>query len=412
MSAEWHWVNLQGANHEELIADLCEGDGRVEGAGLGRLLVVVQTNATSSFHISFSSTAAVPFRNTPEPVLRFVVGKRQNSMTSCGLGNPYIKKTPIDFTKSPDALLSDDPEKSRTYWFLYDRDVAVAAMGVQAAPQADLCRLVCRFKDVTGFREEACAQLRYISVSSGKRPVSLRVVGVGAPPDVSIPRFRFDPLAWKGLEWRGSSFVFALDEVHRQLLVKAQKLLAASPIAPFYGITEPHCLCLNAYRLLDPLRRPELFPGQDCADLEWPACHAEVHERLAPILSSAPWTYWPLRFEKADCTSVTLAPTGKVCSQVISEWAKAVQGASQLRNGALGREMLTLTFAFEVFPVEGENLAQARRDLVREITGMLEKEWGIMEFRSPFLACWETYTSYVPFRGWGSVGEGGLTTAY
>jgi hypothetical protein len=322
-------------------------------------------------------------------------------MTSCGLGNPYLKKNPIDFTKSPDALLTDDPEKSRTYWFLYDRDVAIAAMGVQAAPQADLCRLVCRFQDNLGFRAEACSGLRYVSLSSGKRPVSLRVVGVGAPPDVSIPRFRFDPVTWSALEWRGSSCIFDLDEAHRQIVAKAQKLLAASAVAPFYELVEPSCLCLNAYRLLDPLRRGELFPGQDCEDLEWNACHEEVHQRLMPVLSSAPWTYWPLRFEKADCTTVTLAPTGRVCSQAISEWAKAVQGASQLRNGALGREMLTLTFAFEVFPVEGENVAQVRRDLVREITGLLEKEWNVMEFRSPFLASWETYTKYVPFKGSG-----------
>eukprot|EP00438_Fugacium_kawagutii_P017431 Skav208461 [mRNA] locus=scaffold1104:221196:222862:+ [translate_table: standard] len=86
----------------------------------------------SSFHVSFSHTDALPIRGTDVPSLRFVVGKRQNSMTSVGLGNPYVKKEPIDFTRQSDALLTSNPEKSRTYWFLYDKVLSVAAMGVQA----------------------------------------------------------------------------------------------------------------------------------------------------------------------------------------------------------------------------------------------------------------------------------------
>merc|ERR1712060_886523 len=71
-----------------------------------------------------------------------------------------------------------------------------------------------------------------------------------------------------------------------------------------------------------------------------------------------------------------------------------------LRNAATNREMLTLSFAFEVFPVEGENVVQVRRDLVKEITNVLQKEWGIMEFHTPHFACWQTHTrskSYVDF---------------
>jgi len=395
MSADWHWVNLQGGHAEELVADLC--DVSDSGAGVGRGCIVIQTNATTSFHVSFGQSPDLPVRGTDRPVLRFVVGKRRNSMTAVGLGSPYLKKEPIDFTKSADALLTDDPEKSRCYWFLYDKSVAVAAMGVQMAPQADLCRLVCRFRDAIGLRSEICENIRYVSVSSGKMPVSLRVVRVGMPPDVSIPRYRFDPVSWCNLEWRGNSFVFELDEAHRQLVQRVQKLLAASPIAPFYGLVEPACLCLNAYRLLDPLRRGELFPGQDPDELDWDACHEEVHRRLLPVLQSTPWTYWPLRVDRADCTTITMASTGAGCSKAISEWAKAVQGSTTLRNSATSREMLTVAFAFEVFPLQGENLAQARRDLVREITALLEKEWGVMEFRCPVLACWQTHTKYAPF---------------
>lgn len=321
-------------------------------------------------------------------------------MTSVGLGNPYFKKEPIDFTRTADALLTDSEEKSRTFWFLYDRTVGVAAMGVQA-PQADLCRLACRFRDAAGFRAEACEKLRYVSLASGKRPVSLRVVHVGSPPDVSIPRFRFDPVTWNALPWNGASCVFELDEAHRALMERVQKLLLASPIAPFYGLVEPRCLCLNAYRLLDPLRRGELFPGTDGDDLEWATCHKELHRRMQPVLQSAPWTYWPLRLERADCTTVTLAPLGPGCSRAVTEWTKAMKGATAIRNGATNREMLTLTFAFEVFPIQGENLAQARRDLVRDIAGLLEKEWGTMDFRSPFLACWQTHTEYLPYTGAG-----------
>lgn len=395
MTSDWRWINLPGGFVEEAAADLAAGS--FDGAGQGRGCIIIQTNATSSFHVIFSCTPALPSRGTDNPVLRFVVGKRKNSMTSVGLGNPYMKKDPIDFTKSPDALLTDSEEKSRTYWFLYDRAVSVAAMGVQGAPQADLCRLACRFRDAIGFRAEACDHLQHVAVSSGKRPVSLRIIQVCGPPDISIPRYRFDAEAWDALPWQGSSCVFEVDEAHRRLVEKVQQLLAASPIAPFYGLVEPKCLCLNAYRLLDPLRRNDLFPGAGGEDVEWPHCYTELHHRLRPVLDSAPWTYWPLRFDRADCTTITLAPSGPGCQRGIQEWCKAVQGTTKLRNSATNREMLTLTFAFEVFPVEGENAAQVRRDLVREITAMLEREWAIMEFRCPQMVCWQTHTAYSPY---------------
>lgn len=392
MSSEWRWVNLPGGFSEELVADLATlGDS----AGPGRGCIVVQTNAMSSFHVIFSHTPNLPSRGTDNPVLRFVVGKRKNSMTTIGLGNPYIKKEPIDFTKSPDALLTDSEERSRTYWFLYDRNMGVAAMGVQAAPQADLCRLVCRFHDAVGFRAEACQGLQHVAVSSGKRPVSLRIMSVAAPPDISIPRYRFDPEAWSSLPWEGCSCVFELDDLHRKLMERVQQLVAASPIAPFYGLVNPKCLCLNLYRLLDPLRRSDLFPGQGGDDVEWPDCYKEVRRRLRSTMESAPWTYLPLRFDRADCTSITLAPSGPGCKEGMSEWCKAVQTASQLRNGATNRELLTLTFAFEVFPIQGENASQARRDVIRDITALLEKEWGLMEFRNPQLVAWQTHTDYM-----------------
>lgn len=399
MSADWRWVNLNGGFTEELVADLCAGSA--DSGSMSRGCIVIQTNATASFHVAFSHTDRLPIRGSDNPALRFVVGKRQNSMTSVGLGSPYVKsKEPIDFTKSADALLTGDPEKSRTYWFLYDRSVGVAAMGVQVAPQADLCRLVCRFRDASdslGFRAEVCENLRYIVLSSGKKPVSLRIVNVFAPPDISIPRYRFDPERWAPLPWQGSSCVFELDEFHRFLVERVQQVLRSSPIAAFYSFVDPKCFCLNAYRLMDTLRRVELFPGRTSDDLDWRTCHDEVYNRMQPVLSSAPWTFWPLRFDRVDCTAITLASTGLGCGKAISEWCKAMEKATMLRNGATSREMLTLTFAFEVFPVEGENAAQARRDVIREITSLLEKEWGMMEFRCPQLVCWQTHTDYVPY---------------
>lgn len=391
MSADWRWVNLQGGFSEEVIADLCGEDS--DGASKGRGCIVVQTNATSSFHVTFSHTAALPTRGTDTPVLRFVVGKRKNSMTSVGIGNPYIKKEPIDFTRSPDALLTGDPEKSRVYWFLYDRNVSVAAMGV-TAPQADSCRLVCRFRDAVGFRAEVCESLRYVVLSSGKRPVSLRVMNITAPPDISIPRYRFDPERWLNLPWQGTSCIFDLDDRLRELMERAQKLLAASPIAPFYGFVEPGSFCLNTYRLIDSLRKSELFPGHTSDDLDMSVCHEEIRGRLAPLLESAPWTYFPLKFDRVDCTAITLAPIGTGCSKAITAWLQAVQKATQLRNAATNREVLSLTFAFQVFPVEGENAQQARREVVRDITSLLEKEWGVMDFRGPRLVSWRTHTEY------------------
>lgn len=408
---DWRWVNLPGGNVEQPLVDLCDcterdtwhSDLSFECAGPGRGCIVVQTNATSSFHVIFSQTVEAS-RNTEEPVLRFVVGKRRNSMTSVGLGNPYLKKEPIEFTKSSDALLTGDPEKSRTYWFLYDKHVGVAAMGCQGSPQADLCRLVCRFQDTVGFRAEVCANIRYISLSSGKRPVSLRVIGAGAPPDVSIPRYRFDAVTWQQLPWEGASVVFEPPGHHRQLLERAQHILATSPIAPFYCLIQPRCFCLNVYRLLDPHRRCELAaPGEDGEALSWSSCYEEVHRRLEPLtLRSAPWTFWPLRFDRADATSVTLASTGLGCTAAIGEWSQQVQACTGLRNSATSREVFMMAFAFEVFPVEGDEATQVRRRVVREINALLEKEWGVSDFRAPFLATWQTHTDYV--RHAGSVG--------
>lgn len=396
-SAEWQYVHLPGGNAEQLIADLGAGTPELEGAEVGRGCIVIQTNSTAAVHVIFSSSPE-PSRGSNEPVLRFVVGKRQNSMTSVGLGNPYIKKEPLDTTKQPDALLTTDEEKSRTYWFLYDRIVAVAAMGVQVAPTADLCRLARRLADDSGFKAEACQGVRYVSISSGKRPVSVRVVRVCAPPDVSIPRFRFDPEAWKPLPWNGSSCVFEPDDAHRRLIQQVQAMLMKSPLAAYYEIVPPQCLCLNVYRLLDPLRRVDLLTPEQRAEgeeMEWMDCHTEVQRRLAPVLVSSQWTYFPLQFDRSDCTAITLTPISKGGSKAISEWCSAVKQTTGLRNGAVNREMLSLTFAYEIFPVAGEKLAQARRDLVRDITAVLEKEWGWMEFRCPLLACWVTEHEYV-----------------
>lgn len=406
MSADWNWINLPEDRSELVVADLEALSEAEDGnrPGTGRGLIVIQTNATSSFHVSFSQTDALPIRGSDVPSLRFVVGKRQNSMTSVGLGNPYVKKEPIDFTRQSDALLTSNPEKSRTYWFLYDRVLSLAAMGVQGAPQADVCRLLCRFRDSLGFRAEVCEQVRYVILSSGKRPVSLRVVHIGAPPDISIPRYQFDPVTWEELPWQGCSCVFQLDERHIELMKRVQALLSASPLGPLYQLVPAGCISLNAVRLLDPFRRPELI-GQSQSivtessgeDVNWRACYEEVNRRLDPIFHSAPWTYWPMRFDRADCTSVTLTPAGPGAQECVTSWVKAVEEACGLRNAATPREMLTFSFAFEVFPVEGENVAQVRRDLVREIKNLLEKEWGVMDFRSPTLALWQTKTTWLPF---------------
>ncbi|CAJ1384579.1 unnamed protein product [Effrenium voratum] len=402
--SDWHWINLPGDRHEQVVADLEALPASDRGRpGTGRGMIVIQTNARSSFHVSFSHTEA-PTRGTDVPCLRFVVGKRQNSMTSVGLGNPYLKKEPIDFTRQADALLTDT-EKSRTYWFLYDREVAVAAMGVQANPQADSCRLLTRFKDCfSGFREEVCQQLRYVIVSSGKRPISLRVVHIDAPPDISIPRYLFDPVSWRELPWQGCSCVFQPDEAHLQLIKRAQQLIAASPLGTLYQLIGPDHLCLNAVRLLDPFRRTELqrqpqsVVVESTEEEEWRACFEEVDRRLVTVFHSAPWTFWPLRFERADCTSVSLAPIGPGAQECVGAWVSAVEAATGLRNSATHREMLTLDFAYQVFPVEGENAVQARRDLAREITALLQKEWGTMDFRDPKLAVWQTKAHWRPFQ--------------
>lgn len=391
-SADWHWVNLPGGFQEKLVADIC---GESIGGTVGRCCIIIQTNSTNPIHVTFSATPDFPTRNSDNPVLRFVVGKRKNSMTTVGIGNPYLKKDPLDLTKQPDALLTTDEAKSRTYWFLYDRCVAVAAMGVQY-PQADLTRLLCRLQDSSGFRQEMCECLRYVAVSSGKRPCSLSVKQVMLPPDISILPYKFDPQVWCPLAWYGNSCVFSLDEKHQKLVERVQQILMDSPIAPLYGLVDSRCLCLNAFRLLDPLRKAELFPNNS-DEVDWATCHKTVYDRAKGVLSSAPWTYAPLAFERADCTTISLVPTGEQCQRAIKSWARALQDATGLRSSATNREMLQLTFAFEVFPLEGENAAQTRRDVVKQITDLLAREWGVMEFSDPKLVCWRTHTEFVSY---------------
>mmetsp|Transcript_36036 Transcript_36036/g.84509 ORF Transcript_36036/g.84509 Transcript_36036/m.84509 type:complete len:411 (-) Transcript_36036:354-1586(-) len=398
-SEQWQWINLASGS-EQLVADLCSGE-HGDGVGMGRGCVVIQTNATTSFHVIFSHSPELPTRNTDNPVLRFVVGKRQNSATSVGLGNPYIKKEPIDITSTSDALLHPDPEKSRTYWFLYDRTVQIAAMGVHGQPQPDLCRLLTCLQDSHGYRAGACENLRYIAVGCGKMPVSLRVVQILAPPDLSIPRHRFDAVQRQKLPWDGNSIIFELDARHRGLVEQAQRILAASPLAPYYALVDLECVCLNIFQALDPLRRVEMplttAAGslQDMESTDWRQYHQEVHKRAANVLESANWTYFPMKMERVDCTAITLAPTAPGCDAALGDWLKALQQALGLRNAVTRRESLAMTFAFQIFPLEGEKVMQARRDVVRQLSALLEKEWNVMEFRRPQLACWKTHSEYL-----------------
>merc|ERR1712232_228154 len=122
-----------------------------------------------------------------------------------------------------------------------------------------------------------------------------------------------------------------------------------------------------------------------------------VHHRLRDVLRSAPWTYWPLRFDKADCTSILLEPAGRTCMKSMSSWCKAVHDATSLRNSATQREMISVTFAFAVYPIEGEMIAQARRDLSRDISNLLRTSWDVMEFSAPRLVCWETWCDHRPY---------------
>lgn len=395
---KWNWVNLPGGFQEKVVVDLVALADST-GTGLGRGCVLIQTNAVSAFRVLFSEVPTLPIRDSDNPALCFVVGKRQNSMSCVGFGSPYANKQPIESTKSQDALLSSTSEKSKIFWFLYDNEVGVAAMGVQH-PQPDFCRLVYRFGyENGGFRKEICENVRFVVVSSGKRPVSLNVMSVMAPPSIFIPQHKFNPRIWTNLPWFGNSIVFGLDEARRKMVTQCQEFLMASPIANLYALVDPDCLCLNAYPMLDPLNKTAaLFPDEDPEDVSWKRCHDKVSQMCESVLASAAWTYLPLEFDRADCTHVHLRPTGEICSQAIKAWTKAVQDATGLRSTKTPREALSFVFAFEVFPIVGEANQQARRDVVRKITDYLGANWGVCEFACPELVCWKTHTEFVPYK--------------
>lgn len=397
-SSKWNWVNLPGGFQEKVVVDLV-GLAESHGTGLGRGCVLIQTNATSAFRVIFSEVPTLPIRDSDNPALCFVVGKRKNSCSCVGFGSPYVNKEPAEVTTSQDALLTSTPEKTRIFWFLYDKEVGVCAMGVQH-PQPDFSRLVCRFgEERGGFRREICENLRYVVVSSGKRPVSLNLMSVMAPPEVSIPQYKFDPRIWTNLPWFGNSLIFDLDQERRRLVKQCQEFLMASEIANLYAVVDPDCLCLNAYPMLDPLNKSQqqFFPGEDPEEVSWKRCHDRVARSCETVLNSASWTYWPLAFDRADCTTVHLKPTGERCKSAIQAWMAAVQEGTGLPSQKNTREALSFAFAFEVFPVIGENNQKHRREVVRKITEHLEKNWRICEFAEPRLVCWKTHTDFVPF---------------
>lgn len=394
----WNWLNLPGGFSEKVVGDFCSTALADAGCALGRGCVLVQTNATSAFRVIFSETSTLPIRDSDNPALTFVVGKRKNSITTVGFGSPYPKKEPIESTKSPDALLSSSSEQSRTFWFAYDKEVGALAMGV-LYPQPDLCRLVCRFPS-DGFRRELCENLRYVVISSGKKPVSVNVQQIIPPAELFIPQYKFCPRTWCSLPWYGNGVIFRLPEEHRKMMVEAQQILMASPIAELYALVEPQMICLHAYPMLDQLHPGirEIFPDEDPEDVDWPRRHEAVHRRVAPILSSADWTYWPLRFDRVDCTHVHLAPTGERCQKAIKSWLKAVEDSTGLRSTKTPREILSFVFAFEVFPVVGEHNQQARRDVVRKVTEHLSAKWGVCEFAAPEFVCWQTHTDFHAYK--------------
>mmetsp|Transcript_40852 Transcript_40852/g.91666 ORF Transcript_40852/g.91666 Transcript_40852/m.91666 type:complete len:288 (+) Transcript_40852:3-866(+) len=271
-------------------------------------------------------------------------------------------------------------------------------MGVQAQPQPDHCRLIACLRDGHGYKEEICQNLRYLVVGAGRSSVSLRVVQVMAAPDLSIPRHHFNAVTREKLPWPGNSVVFELDEKHQKLVEKVQQLLLASPLAPYYALVEARCVCLNIFRALDPPRRNEFHISTDGKQLEefsWPDYHTELQQRISGIMQSAAWTYFPMKVDRVDCTAIMAAAISPGCDASLSAWLKELQQVAGLRNGATRREMLELKFAFQVFPLEGEKIAQIRRDVVRQLSAVVEKEWGAMDFRCPQLACWVTHSEYL-----------------
>ncbi|CAK0893721.1 unnamed protein product, partial [Prorocentrum cordatum] len=144
------YVPVSAGHQQALLGELAEP---------GRGVVHLACNTEAPFRVVFSHSEG-PTRGRAE-VLCFVVGKRRNSVSTVGFGNPYQpKKQHLECTYEEDARLSPQ-QATRDFWFLVDASRGLIAFGA-GAPMAETCRALVPLSPADWAKRELIAQLRYV----------------------------------------------------------------------------------------------------------------------------------------------------------------------------------------------------------------------------------------------------------
>mmetsp|Transcript_3175 Transcript_3175/g.7149 ORF Transcript_3175/g.7149 Transcript_3175/m.7149 type:complete len:387 (-) Transcript_3175:100-1260(-) len=376
---QWKWSHIPGGHQEEYVGTLPEP---------GRGIVVVQSNSPAAFRVVMSVDDK-DSRGTGAPVLCFKVGRHQNTSSAVGMGNPFRNKEPLDSTSEADALAPTDG-RLRTYWFMYDREVGIAAFGIEQ-PQAETVRLLIPLE---GMRREVFDQIQFVRFASGKQKASVNLLNITEAIDLSVRRFQFDKFVTP-VPWHGACIAFQLPEPMRKMFAEIEAEARKTACAPLHAIAKTEHLVLQVLPLLDSISKSSRYT--DTTD--WAYIYEEIYGRAFAVLSSAPWTFFNLSGETADsCTAYLTVSPGVEGRNAIRAWMRAMEAAVGWSSEASMKERLSITFAYPIYPIVGDRMLEARHELSRKVDSIVRSHAKtLFDLRGPELRTMVTAFESLPY---------------
>lgn len=338
----------------------------------GRGVVHLACNTEAPFRVVFSHSEG-PTRGRAE-VLCFVVGKRRNSISTVGFGNPYQpKKQHLECTYDEDARLSPQ-QATRDFWFLVDASRGLIAFGA-GAPMAETCRVLVPLGPSEWAKRELIAQLRYVYVESGRRITGVVFRSLRPPADLAL-RAAVDCRGVPLPRPRCAVVHFLREGRQRELLQRARQVVLDSPLqGNFVGAQD---LFVPLHEPLDELQRSAHFEG-----LGWAALCQQFSERLVLMLSSAPWTLFALKIKKVEIDRVLLEPATRETKKALDAYRAGVAAAMQAPLDRFGE--LSVQLALPIFPIVGDAQVAHRKAVVGQLSALLA-DFGTLEACGPEFA--------------------------
>eukprot|EP01029_Cantina_marsupialis_P001744 TRINITY_DN1156_c0_g2_i1.p1 TRINITY_DN1156_c0_g2~~TRINITY_DN1156_c0_g2_i1.p1 ORF type:complete len:425 (-),score=129.25 TRINITY_DN1156_c0_g2_i1:550-1824(-) len=345
----------------------------------GRGSVVIRARG-GEFRIMFSPTTENT-RNIRAPNLCFVIGKNENTESTVGIGNPsYIE---FDTTYEPEAVMSNDYEQ--LYWFSFDQSIGMAAFGV-GTPGENIQLLV------KSAELENMAPLKHIGLSNWIQHVHLEIESIDEPFDLLAFSHKFNADG-SPKRFRGNSLICFVDKASKpfEKLVKAQELIAASPLAPYYALLEPSSFHVTVCDLFVESRRKDLLPDTSWADID-----QFVNKRTADLRKHCWGQDTPLKMGfqglSHSLATVALQAVGDD-NKIIQEWRDKVHTCTNLEP-PVGYQFHT-SFAYQIFPFgEGDKVKEAMWSLRLKLMELLQ---GItFELRNPTLCLFTDMNHFAP----------------